>query len=145
YPPGRLSFEEVSEAVLDVSRYDVFQLADAMLSGEVARLARILDALAAAGEKPVPVLGVLTWAIRGLTRARAALDRGAGWDAALREGGFWGPRQPLARRAVGKLTAAQLAAALGHAAEVDRMSKGLAPGDVWDELLQLALRIARPA
>ncbi|MEO1766297.1 DNA polymerase III subunit delta [Thiobacter aerophilum] len=145
YPPRRLSFEEVSEAVLDVSRYDVFQLADAMLAGQVARLARILDALAAAGEKPVPVLGVLAWAIRGLARARAALDRGVAMEVALREAGFWGSRQQLARRALAKLSAGRLAAALGWAAEVDRMSKGLAAGDVWDGLLQLALRIARPA
>lgn len=145
YPPRPLSFEEVSEAVLDVSRYDVFQLADAMLAGDVVRLTRILDALAAAGEKPPPVLGVLAWAIRGLARARAALDRGATLDAALREGGFWGARQQLARRVLPRVSLQQLATALGWAAEVDRMSKGLASGDVWDALLELAFSVARPA
>jgi DNA polymerase-3 subunit delta len=29
-----------------------------------------------------------------------------------------------------------------HAARIDRMIKGLAAGDVWDEFLQLALRLA---
>lgn len=142
YPARRLSFEEVSEAVLDVSRFDVFQLVDAMLAADVARVARILDALAAAGEKPVPVLGVLAWAIRGLARARAALDRGADMGAALREGGFFGERQAHARRLLPRLSAEMLAGVLGRAAEVDRMSKGLVPGDVWDALLALALSIA---
>ncbi|MBS1137144.1 MAG: polymerase subunit delta, partial [Proteobacteria bacterium] len=31
--------------------------------------------------------------------------------------------------------------ALLHAARIDRMIKGLVPGDVWDEFLQLALRV----
>jgi len=30
-----------------------------------------------------------------------------------------------------------------HAARIDRMIKGLARGDVWDELLQLGLRFSR--
>lgn len=33
--------------------------------------------------------------------------------------------------------------ALLHAAKIDRMIKGLAQGDVWDEFLQLALRLTR--
>ena len=37
---------------------------------------------------------------------------------------------------------AQVDEALRHAAAIDRMIKGLAKGDVWDELLQLALRFA---
>jgi DNA polymerase-3 subunit delta len=35
-----------------------------------------------------------------------------------------------------------LDAALAHAAAVDRMIKGLAKGDAWDELLRLGLRFA---
>jgi hypothetical protein len=36
----------------------------------------------------------------------------------------------------------QVEAGIAHAARVDRMVKGLIRGDVWDELLQLALRFA---
>ena len=43
YPPRQLSFDEVSEAVLNVARFDVFQLGDAMLLGDAARAARILE------------------------------------------------------------------------------------------------------
>jgi DNA polymerase-3 subunit delta len=144
YPARKLSFDEVSDAVLNVSRFDVFQLGDAMLAGDAARAARILDALESEGEKPVPLLGVLAWMIRGLNKAKQALNRGLDMSAALREGGFWGERQNLARRALPKFSSEGLAVALKHAAEIDRMSKGLKAGDVWDELLQLALRIARP-
>ena len=35
-------------------------------------------------------------------------------------------------------------ACLLHAARIDRMIKGLARGDIWDEFLQLALRLTQP-
>ena len=37
HPPGKLPFEAVEEAVLNVARYDVFKLSDAWLSGDLPR------------------------------------------------------------------------------------------------------------
>ena len=144
YPARKLSFDEVSEAVLNVARFDVFQLGDAMLLGDAARAARILDGLRGEGQKPIPVLGVLAWLTRSLNKAKLALARGTDMAGALREGGFWGDRQNLARRALPRLSVETLASAQRQAAEIDRMSKGLKPGDVWDALLSLVLSIAKP-
>lgn len=144
YPARKLTFDEVSEAVLDVSRFDVFQLGDAMLQGDAARAARILDGLRGEGQKPIPVLGVLAWLTRSLNKSKLALARGTDMAGALREGGFWGERQNLARRALPRLSVETLANAQRQAAEIDRMSKGLKPGDVWDALLSLVLSIAKP-
>jgi DNA polymerase-3 subunit delta len=44
---------------------------------------------------------------------------------------------------VERVSAAGARNALLHAARIDRMIKGLAQGDLWDEFLQLALRLAR--
>ncbi len=143
YPARKLTFEEVSDAVLNVSRFDVFQLGDAMLAGDAARAARVLDGLRGEGVKPIPILGVLAWLMRSLNKAKLALTRGADMSAALREGGFWGERQNLARRALPRLSVETLATVQRHAAEIDRMSKGLKSGDVWDELLTLVLRVAK--
>lgn len=143
YPARKLSFDEVCEAVLNVARFDVFQLGDAMLQGDAARAARILDGLRGEGQKPIPVLGVLAWLTRSLNKAKLALARGTDMAGALREGGFWGERQNLARRALPGLSAQALANAQRQAAEIDRMSKGLKPGDVWDALLSLVLMVAQ--
>ncbi len=48
----------------------------------------------------------------------------------------------LASEARGEAANARMPALL-HAAKIDRMIKGLARGDVWDEFLQLALRLTR--
>jgi DNA polymerase-3 subunit delta len=55
----------------------------------------------------------------------------------------WGDaRQALVGKAAKKFPRPALLSALGHAAAVDRMVKGVVKGDVWDELLQLGLRFA---
>ena len=50
-------------------------------------------------------------------------------------------RRQAIERALPRLRSAQLQAALLQAARIDRMIKGIAPGEVWDEFLQLMLRL----
>jgi DNA polymerase-3 subunit delta len=59
----------------------------------------------------------------------------------LREARVWGVRAELLPRAVRRVQPAALEAALLHAARADRLIKGLGRGDMWDELLQVALRL----
>jgi DNA polymerase-3 subunit delta len=62
----------------------------------------------------------------------------------MRDARVWGERARVMPKALRRCSSAQLAQALAHAARIDRMAKGLARGDVWDELRQLGLRIAAP-
>ena len=143
FPAGRLSFEQVKDAVLDVARFDVFDLGEIVLSGDARRLARVLDGLQAEGAAPPLVLWAICEEIRALGRVQAGLATGRPLAALWREARVWGQRQSLIERNVRRLTPAQIQDALAHAARVDRMIKGLVAGDVWDELLQLGLRCAR--
>lgn len=144
YPAGPLSFGQVKDAVLDVARYDVFDLADAMLEGDAVRYARILEGLQGEGVAPPLILGTLAAQIRALARIRKGLDAGRPLPQLFAEARVWGDRQKRTEQAARRLTYEQGADALLHAARIDRMSKGLQAGDVWDELLQLGLSIIRP-
>lgn len=108
YPEGEMSLADVQAAVLNVARYDVDALRDALRTNDPARCARTLDGLKAEGA----ALPLVLWALANEARSRAA---------------------PLNIRA------------LLHAARIDRMIKGVAKGDVWDEMLQLSLRLTRTA
>ena len=145
FPPGPLDFAQVREAVLDVARYDVYQVSTAMLTGDAARLARVLDGLRGEGEGPPLVLWVMAEDIRALSRIIDGLKQGKPMAVLLRESRVWGPRQDAIQRAVKRVSALQLQDALLHAAEIDKAVKGLKDRDVWDELLQLGLRFCRPA
>jgi DNA polymerase-3 subunit delta len=143
YPAGDLAFEQVRDAVLDVARYEVAQLTEAMLGGDRARLARVLDGLAGEGEAPPRVLWVMAEDIRAVTRVRRGLAEGRAAPELFREHRVWGEgRQRLVAAAARRVGGEALDAALAHAAAIDRMIKGLARGDAWDELLRLGLRFA---
>jgi DNA polymerase-3 subunit delta len=143
YPPGDLSFEQVRDAVLDVAGFEVGQLSEAMLSGDRARLARVLDGLAGEGEAPPRVLWVMADDVRAVTRVQQGLAEGRNAADLFRESRVWGEaRQRLVAAAARRIGREALHAALAQAAAVDRTVKGLAKGDPWDELLQLGLRFA---
>jgi DNA polymerase-3 subunit delta len=144
FPAGDLDFEAVRGAVLNVARYDAFKLNEAMLAGDKARLARMLDGLKSEGEAPPKILWVLAEEIRAVAKMQAGVAAGENVQQLFRANRVWGDaRQRLVTDAARRLNSAALGRALRHAARIDRIVKGVARGDAWDELLQLCLRFAR--
>ena len=106
HPAGEIPLAAVEAAVLNVARYDINDLRDALRARDTVRAARTLEGLKSEDAPKPLVLWALAIEIRNsAVRAKVA--------------------------------------ALLHAARIDRMIKGLAQGDIWDEFLQLALRVTR--
>ncbi len=147
HPLGKLSFEVIHDAVLNVARYDVFKLNEAMLAGDVARLVRMLDGLKGEGEALPLVLWAVAEELRTLLKLKSGMAQGRPLGVLLKEYRIWGPREKLMAPALQRVTLPTLQAALQEAAQVDKMVKGLRAkafaGDAWDALLQLGLRVAR--
>ena len=142
HPAGKLSLQQVQDAVLNVARYDLDGLREALLCGDVARLTRTLDGLQQEGEAPPLVLWAMTEEVRALAQVKAGLQQRQSLDVLLKEARVWGARQALFKRAVQRVDDARANAALAHAALIDRLIKGAAgAGDVWNEFLRLGLRI----
>lgn len=148
HPPGELTLAQVTDSVLDVARYDAFQLPAAMLAGDAARLRRTMAGLEAEGTAIPLVLWVLTEELRMLTRVKAQVDAGRPFAQVAREHRVWGPRERLVERLLPRLSAEALADGLARAAQIDRSAKGLrapaADSDAWLELTALVLSIAAP-
>lgn len=142
FPAGLLTFEQVNESVMDVARYDIFKLADAMLAGDAARYAHILDGLRAEGIGTPLVLWALCEDIRTLGKLLLATRPGGNTGEALRVLRVRRERQGLMEQAARRVKFAHIERALQLAARIDKIIKGLKPGDEWDELLQLGLRFA---
>ena len=146
YPEGELSLEQVESAVLNVARYDVFKLSEAVLAGQIPRVQRMLDGLQAEGEAAVLVHYTLAEDIRALKRVKDAIAEGRPMPMALREQRIWGAREKLFERVLPKLSASRLAQLLQNAHQVDGIVKGLKvadwPTDPWQALHRLALRVA---
>ncbi|WP_343657513.1 DNA polymerase III subunit delta [Paraburkholderia caribensis] len=153
YPSGALSFEQVHDAVLNVARYDVFKLNEAMLAGDVGRLSRMIDGLKGEGEAAVLVLWAVVEEIRTLLRIKRGVEAGKPLPMLLRENRVWGPRERLVGPALSRVTEASLEKALALAAKLDRQVKGLSggtpgnhrhdpPPDPWAGLFELAMAVA---
>jgi len=144
---GKLTALQVRDAVLNVARYDVFKLSEAMLAGDCARLVRMLEGLKGEGEALPLVLWAVAEEIRTLLKLKAATASGRPLNEVLKEYRIWGPRERLMAPALRRVTQASLEQALQDAAQVDKMIKGLRAkafaGDAWDAMLQLALKVAR--
>jgi len=155
HPAGVLDFESVQDAVLNVARYDVFKLNEAVLAGDVGRTARMLDGLKGEGEAAVLVLWALTEEVRTLLRVKRGIAAGKPLATLLRENRVWGPRERLIGPALSRVSEAALERGLELAAKLDRQVKGLSgvggtrrgaaiaadlpPADPWAGLFELAM------
>ncbi len=131
----RVGADEVLAAVANSARYDVFQLGEAALEGDVPRALRILDGLRAEGAEPPLVLWALCRELRALADARNGPQRpGYGPQAARREA--------LMKKAVRRTSGQPLEPLFAAAAGVDRQIKGIARGKPWTSLTGLVAAFA---
>jgi DNA polymerase-3 subunit delta len=143
YPTGALSFEQVEAAVLNVARYDVFKLGEAVFAGQVARALRMLDGLQAEGEAAVLVHWTLAEDLRTLRRVRDTMTQGQPLPMALRSERVWGVKERLFERVLPQLADHQLAHLVEAASVCDGIVKGLKhpdwPREPWQALQKLVL------
>lgn len=146
YPEGEISLEQAQSAVLNVARYNLFDLRDAMVGGQAGKALTMLEGLRAEGEALLLVLWAVGEEIRLLARLAALQSAGGRIDEALRRQRMFGARERLARQALGRIPGNAWPAALRHVQEIDALIKGIpTPGrldDPWNELARLIMRIA---
>ena len=143
--PITLSFEQVENAVLNVARYDVFKLSEAVLGGQSVRVARMLDGLQSEGESEVLVHWALSEDIRALKRIKDTIESGRPMPMALKDHRVWGVKEKLYERVLPTINSAALAHLLTAAHKVDGICKGLKqpdwPASGWQSLHRLAAMV----
>ena len=127
-PEGELSLETVEEAVASVARYDPYDAAQALVSGDIARYVRVIEGLRGEGEAPTFVLFVVASALFALHDGSA--DRIFNRD--LRRA-VEGAARRFSRRKVDR--------AISDAAALDRTIKGVGQGEPWMGFIRLGLNL----
>lgn len=145
YPAGELTLQQIETAVLDVARYDVFKLTQAVLQGQPLRVQKMLDGLEAEGVAAVLTHHTLAEEIRSLRRVKEATQTGRSLSVVLKEQRIWGDRERLYERVVPGVRLNHLDQLLKDAHVVDGVVKGLKspqwPQDPWQALHRLAQRL----
>ena len=138
--PGKLAIEDVLNAVTDVARYDVSELSEAFLRGDLARYARVLAGLQAEGEQAPRLSWQLSEDVHALGNIFMAKREGVPMMQALRNSRVWGKRQKAMEIAVNQIDSRRIASLLKTCATLDAQSKGQGSGDAWLTLSGLAAR-----
>ena len=138
-PQGELTLEAIEAVVANVARYDNAELSEALLSGDVPRVCRILAGLESEGESVVFVLWQVTEDTHALIAIAQAVENGQRLPDALRNARVFGKRQSAMERAARRVDGRALAALLPELALLDRVSKGIGRGDIWDALREYLL------
>ncbi len=149
YPAGELSLTQIESAVMNVARYDVFKLSDAVLAGKAERTQRMLDGLQAEGEAAVLVHWALAEDIRAMKRVADSLSAGRPLAMALREQRVWGAKEKQFERIMPNVQMNTINKLLQAAHHVDGVVKGLKhpdwPSEPWQALHRLAQMVVRVA
>jgi DNA polymerase-3 subunit delta len=139
---GRLSSADVSAAVANSSRYDVFKLVDAALAGDARRAVRILAGLQAEGVEPVIVVWSLTRELRTLASLADLIAGGASLASAMQKAKIWSSREALVRACVARHPGGDFHRMLKACSQADRAAKGQLQADPWQVIMPIVLQLA---
>jgi DNA polymerase III subunit delta len=140
-PDGPLDQDAVLDAVADVARYDIFELSEAWLAGDAARMLRIVSMLRESAEPVTLVIWQLSEDLHALAAVHESMQRGMALAAALRGVRVWGKRQSALERAARRMAPAQTEPLLRALAGLDALAKGIGAGNPWDALTSTALAL----
>ena len=139
---GKVSADDVSTAVANSSRYDVFKLVDAALTGDAKRALKILSGLRAEGIEPVIVVWALTRELRTLANLTDTVSNGMDLANGMQKTGVWRNRQALVRSCIGRHQHGDFHRLLKTASHADQAAKGQSRADPWQLSTDIVLGIS---
>ncbi len=136
-----LTREFVARAVADNSRFNIFALTDASLSGNTPKALKILNHLRAEGDDPLKILFFLTKEIRSLLRMQEKIRQGQNINGVMQSERVWQNRMSIVGTALRNHSVESLEKLLFRARNVDQSVKGLMDLKPWDEITGMILDI----
>lgn len=137
-----IGVEEVLAVVSDCGRYNVFELTEDAVAGNVKRSLRILRSLRDEGAEPLLVNWAVGRELRLLCRLGAAIAKGRSADQLFQENQTRRSKIPALKQALQRHTLPGLRGLLLKAGETERVIKGVLAGDPWVEITWLVLGLA---
>jgi len=131
YPNTEIGLKEMEASISNASKYGIFDLSNAFVSGNKNRTFQIIESLKSEGMQPTLILWALTKEINNLYKVME--------DNSTKN--IWGPRhylESLTKR-VNQLTKRKLKQSLLEIAEIDASIKGLSSKNPWQAIRDLAI------
>lgn len=140
---GTITMADVTHAVADNARYEVFALLEAAMSGDAGRCVRMLAGLRAEGLAPAEIQGPLLWEFRRVCSLAAQAAAGNPPEKLFSEYKVWNEQRKRAIRMIlRRCRPPLLHNLLRQALRLGRMIRSADQIMAWQSLQQLLLAIA---
>ncbi len=136
---GPVQVTDVEAILGDNTRFTVYSLADKCIAGNGPAAVRALGSLRAEGVEPILVNWALARELRALAQMSTQIARGSAESGVLQAHRVWSSRRLLISGALRRLRPGQWQSMLVRTAHIDRVIKGRAAGDAWQEIETLVL------
>ena len=131
FPDQSIDINQMASSISDSSKYNIFDLSNAFITGNKKRTASILESLKAEGASETLILWSLS---RELTNLFKVINQKS-------TKGIWGPRHYLntLEELANKISLSDLKRALQQIAKIDASIKGGSQQDSWQAIRELTL------
>lgn len=122
---NKVTLEDVTHAVVDSARYDVFAMMEAAFQGDLARTVRMLTGFRNEGVEPMAIYGAMMWNIRQAATIATQMETGSSLDQALSS--QWGmstQRKFALKKLLTRHSGKAIQSCLVTAGKIDRVIKG---------------------
>lgn len=143
FPNQSISYEKVSQSISNVSRYDAFELTEYVLNGDQMKTISTLNFLKEEGQNPISITSSLSWVLKPMLEIKELDFRGQSLENHLTKSRIFGDKLLFTKKALSFFSLKHLRAAIQKLSEIDKISKGVSPGDAWLETSRLCLGLAK--
>ena len=145
FPGQSISYEKVSQSISNVSRYDTYELTDYVLNGDQMKTLLTLNFLKEEGQNPISITSSLSWVLKPMLEIKELDFKGQSLENHLTKSRIFGNKLIFTKKAMSFFSLKHLRAAIQKLSEIDKISKGVSPGDAWLETIRLCLGLAKIA
>lgn len=137
----RIEEDDIVSSMNDSGSFDIYDLTNNLLRGDLYRTLRVVRRLREIGVEPVLIIWAIVRELRLLATIIAEVENGSSVAKLIDSARIWGPRKGAFEIFIQKATVAQVLKLLLHANYIDTVIKGARLGSVWDEIEILSLNI----
>ena len=131
YPDKEIGLKEMEACISNASKFGIFDLSNAFVSGNKNRTFKIIESLKSEGTQPTLILWALTKEINNLYKVME--------DKSTKN--IWGPRHYLdtLTKRVNQLSKSKIKQSMLEIAQIDASIKGLSSKNPWQAIRDLAI------
>jgi len=139
---GEVNEMDIQRVVSDHSRYDVYQLVDSILKGNIKLGLKILYVIEKEGIDAVVVIWALIKELRMLSRIAESVEIGTTLNQAIQNHRVWTSRKNIVASCVKRHKAENFYDMIKSCANADSVAKGQVYGDKWQLIRNIMLELS---